>query len=39
LPPDPVDTRRDLGTIWAAAGVAALALGAGLAAAVWGGER
>ena len=39
LPPDPVDTRRDLGTIWAAAGAAALALGAGLAAAVWGGER
>jgi formate dehydrogenase iron-sulfur subunit len=39
LPPDPVDTRRDLATIWAAAGAAALALGAGLAAAVWGGER
>src|SRR6185312_17082304 len=39
LPPDPVDTRRDLGTIWAAAGAAALALGVGLAAAVWGGER
>jgi formate dehydrogenase iron-sulfur subunit len=39
LPPDPVDTRRDLGTIWAAAGTAALALGAGLAAAVWGGSR
>jgi formate dehydrogenase iron-sulfur subunit len=28
LPPDPVDTRRDLGSIWAAAGAAALALGA-----------
>jgi formate dehydrogenase iron-sulfur subunit len=39
LPPDPVDTRRDLGSIWAAAGAAALALGAGIAAAVWGGER
>ena len=39
LPPDPVDTRRDLGTVWAAVGAAALALGAGLAAAVWGGER
>ena len=39
LPPDPVDTRRDLGKIWAAAGAAALALGAGLAAAVFGGKR
>jgi formate dehydrogenase iron-sulfur subunit len=39
LPPDPVDTRRDLGSIWAAAGAAALALGAGLAAAVFGGRR
>jgi formate dehydrogenase iron-sulfur subunit len=39
LPPDPVDTRRDLGEIWAAAGAAALALGAGLAAAVFGGSR
>jgi formate dehydrogenase iron-sulfur subunit len=38
LPPDPVDTRRDLGEIWAAAGAAALALGAGLAAAVFGGK-
>jgi formate dehydrogenase iron-sulfur subunit len=38
LPPDPVDTRRDLGEIWAAAGAAALALGAGLAAAVFGGR-
>ena len=39
LPPDPVDTRRDLGSIWAAAGAAALALGAGVAAAVFGGRR
>ena len=37
LPPDPVDTRRDLGSIWAAAGAAAAALGLGLAAAVFGG--
>jgi formate dehydrogenase iron-sulfur subunit len=39
LPPDPVDTRHDLGDIWGAAGAAALALGAGLAAAVFGGRR
>jgi formate dehydrogenase iron-sulfur subunit len=39
LPPDPVDTRRDLGSIWAAAGAAAAALGLGLAAAVFGGRR
>jgi len=39
LPPDPVDTRRDLGTIWAAAGAAAAALGVGLAAAVFGGQK
>ena len=39
LPPDPVDTTRDLGSIWAAAGAAALALGAGLAAAVLGGRE
>jgi formate dehydrogenase iron-sulfur subunit len=38
LPPDPVDTTRDLGTIWAAAGAAALALGAGIAAAFIGGR-
>ena len=38
LPPDPVDTRRDLGSTWAAAGAAAVALGAGLAAAVFGGK-
>lgn len=39
LPPDPVDTRRDLGTIWAAAAGAAVVLGAGLVAAVFGGQR
>jgi formate dehydrogenase iron-sulfur subunit len=39
LPPDPVDTTRDLGSIWTAAGAAAVALGAGLAAAVLGGRR
>jgi formate dehydrogenase iron-sulfur subunit len=39
LPPDPVDTRRDLGSIWAAAGAAALALGVGLTAAVFGGKK
>jgi formate dehydrogenase iron-sulfur subunit len=39
LPPDPVDTRRDLGSIWAAAGSAALVLGAGIAATVFGGRR
>ena len=39
LPPDPVDTRRDLGSVWAAAGAAAAALGAGLLAAVFGGRR
>ena len=39
LPPDPVDTRRDLGSIWAATGAAAAALGVGLAAAVFGGGR
>jgi formate dehydrogenase iron-sulfur subunit len=33
LPPDPVDTTRDLGGIWAAAGGAAAALGGALAAA------
>src|SRR5437588_1251820 len=36
LPPDPVDTRRDLGEIWAASGIAAAALGIGLLAAVLG---
>jgi formate dehydrogenase iron-sulfur subunit len=39
LPPDPVDTRRDLGSIWRATGAAALALGIGLTAAVLSGER
>jgi formate dehydrogenase iron-sulfur subunit len=39
LPPDPVDTRRDLGSIWRATGAAALVLGVGLAAAVFSGER
>jgi formate dehydrogenase iron-sulfur subunit len=34
LPPDPVDTVRDLPGIWAAAGAAAAALGGALAAAV-----
>jgi formate dehydrogenase iron-sulfur subunit len=39
LPPDPVDTRRDLRSIYAAAGAAAAALGIGLIAAVFGGSR
>jgi formate dehydrogenase iron-sulfur subunit len=39
LPPDPVDTRRDLGSIWAAAGAAAVAVGVGITAAVFGGRR
>jgi formate dehydrogenase iron-sulfur subunit len=39
LPPDPVATTRDLGSVWAAAGAAAVALGAGIAAAVLGGPR
>jgi formate dehydrogenase iron-sulfur subunit len=39
LPPDPVDTVRDLGSIWGAAGAAAMALAAGLAAAALGGRR
>jgi formate dehydrogenase iron-sulfur subunit len=38
LPPDPVATTRDLGSVWAAAGAAAVALGAGVAAAVLGGR-
>jgi formate dehydrogenase iron-sulfur subunit len=38
LPPDPVDTRRDLGTIYASAGAAAVAVGVGLVAAVFGGR-
>jgi len=39
LPPDPVDTVRDLRSIWTAAGAAAVALGAGIAAAVVSGRR
>jgi formate dehydrogenase iron-sulfur subunit len=39
LPPDPVVTTRDLPSIWAAAGAAAAALGAGLAAAVLAGAK
>jgi formate dehydrogenase iron-sulfur subunit len=39
LPPDPVDTTRDLGSIWGAAGAAAVALGGALAAAVLWGRR
>jgi len=38
LPPDPVDTRRDLGEIWRAAGLAALGLAAVLAGAALGGR-
>ncbi len=34
LPPDPVDTTRDLRSMWAAAGAAALTLAAGMVAAV-----
>ncbi|UGS38353.1 4Fe-4S dicluster domain-containing protein [Capillimicrobium parvum] len=39
LPPDPVDTTRDIGSIWAAAGLAAAGLGAALAGAFLGGRR
>jgi formate dehydrogenase iron-sulfur subunit len=39
LPPDPVDTRRDLPSIYATAGAAAVALAAGLLAAVFSGGR
>ena len=39
LPPDPVDTVHDIGSIWRAAGAAAVALGAGLAVTVFGGRR
>jgi formate dehydrogenase iron-sulfur subunit len=39
LPPDPVDTVRDIGSIWAAAGAAAGTLAVGLVAAVFGGRR
>jgi formate dehydrogenase iron-sulfur subunit len=39
LPPDPVDTRRDLVEIYAAAGAAAVTLAVGLITAVFGGKR
>jgi formate dehydrogenase iron-sulfur subunit len=39
LPPDPVDTVRDISSIWAAAGKAAAVLGVGLIAIVFGGRR
>jgi formate dehydrogenase iron-sulfur subunit len=39
LPPDPVDTTRDVATSWKAAGAAALGLGVAIATAVLGGER
>jgi formate dehydrogenase iron-sulfur subunit len=39
LPPDPVDTTRDLGSIWQATAAGALALGVGIVAAVFGGRR
>jgi formate dehydrogenase iron-sulfur subunit len=39
LPPDPVATTHDLGSVWAGAGAAALALAAGIAAAVLGGSK
>jgi formate dehydrogenase iron-sulfur subunit len=39
LPPDPVDTTRDLGSIYGWAAAAAAALGAGLVAAAFGGRR
>jgi len=39
LPPDPVDTVRDLKSIWGAAGAAAVALGVGIAASFIGHRR
>jgi formate dehydrogenase iron-sulfur subunit len=39
LPPDPVDTVRDIGSIWRATGLAAAALGVGLVATVLGSRR
>jgi formate dehydrogenase iron-sulfur subunit len=39
LPPDPVDTTRDLGQVWGAALAAAALLGAGLVGGVMGGRR
>ena len=38
LPPDPVDTSRDVGGIWASAGLAAVALAGALVAAAFGGR-
>jgi formate dehydrogenase iron-sulfur subunit len=38
LPPDPVDSSRDLSSIWGAVGIAAAGLGAGIVAAVMGGR-
>jgi formate dehydrogenase iron-sulfur subunit len=38
LPPDPVDTTRHLGQVWAAAGLAAVGLAGAVAAAVFGGR-
>jgi formate dehydrogenase iron-sulfur subunit len=38
LPPDPVDTTRDLGSMWRAAALAGAALAAGIAAAALGGR-
>jgi formate dehydrogenase iron-sulfur subunit len=39
LPPDPVDTTHDIGSVWQSVGLGAVALGAGLIAAVFGGRR
>jgi formate dehydrogenase iron-sulfur subunit len=39
LPPDPVDTTRDLKETWGAVGVAAVGLAVGLVAAAFGGRR
>ncbi len=39
LPPDPVDTTRDLGSMWRAAGLAATGLAAAACASVLGGRR
>jgi formate dehydrogenase iron-sulfur subunit len=39
LPPDPVDTTRDVGAMWRAAGAAAAALAGRVAASVLGGRR
>jgi formate dehydrogenase iron-sulfur subunit len=39
LPPDPVDTTHDIGSVWQSAALGALSLGAGLALAVFGARR